>query len=156
MEKPRALGIDLGSRQPLAVTDGKLPLGLAASGNGLFVALAPAGENGNPGYTYVLGSLVDLTATTLAAPLVCTEGLRGTAGIPGSLFSMCYDNLERLSDAGALVVSRILPSTRSALAIVAGQGGQVFTVESRWNLDSGLYVYEIVGAVLNPDLSDPE
>lgn len=146
--------IDLGSRQPLAVTDGKLPLGLAASGDGLFVALAPATENGNPGFTYVLGSLVDLTATTLAAPLVCAEGLRGTAGTPGSLFSMCYDNLERLSDAGALVLSRILPSPRLALAIVAGLGGQVFTVESRWNQDTGFY--EIVGGVLNPDLSDPE
>jgi len=146
--------INLGSLQLLSVTGGKLPVGFAASGSGLFVALAAADEEGGPTSPLVLGSLINLNATTLAAPLLCSYGLRGVAGTPGSLFSMCDDNLERLSDAGALVLSRILSFPRLALAIVAGLGGQVFTVESRYNENSGYY--DVVGVVLNPDLSDPD
>jgi hypothetical protein len=143
--------IDLDTLQLLSVTGGKLPVGLAASGTGLFVSLGDANENGGVSFPLVLGSLVNSTATALAAPLLCPT-LSGVAGTPGSLFSNCEGTMGRLSDAGALVVSRTLPVERLALAIVAGLGGQVFTVESR---DPGFPdPYDIVGAVLNPDLSD--
>ncbi|MCS7007536.1 MAG: Ig domain-containing protein, partial [Gaiellaceae bacterium] len=148
---------DLDTIQVLAVPDGKRLAGLAASGDGLYVAVGTilSSDWTSP---VALGGLDGTSVTVLAAPLTCGIGITGLAGVPGSLLEVCGNAIARLSDEGALVASRTFsgPFERTLLGAVAGAGGQVFTVESRIVAEDGYYPQEIARRVLNPDLTDPD